>query len=261
MSASGLKRKRHGGVGASGWLRERPEQLLNLADEPCMMGIDEAGRGPVLGPMVYGSCFAPLGKDKELRSLGFAGLMNHSLSRAWSDLPWISIVHRFQDPHGGEAGEIVRCDTEIRIHRMDGGFSVCCRALQQDVAKVCCMFSSTHSIQKKTKTQRSILSYQESMYKFPHFMRTRYNCSPAWVSFVQEQEPRDAYNCVFVCIYTNIFQEQVQPECHFARYRRWNGAPCIRRWRQCEGGTLVYMHVCMYACMYAYMHVCVYVCM
>ncbi|KAK3756007.1 hypothetical protein QZH41_013191 [Actinostola sp. cb2023] len=40
--------------------------------EPCCVGIDEAGRGPVLGPMVYGICYCPLSKAENLKELGFA---------------------------------------------------------------------------------------------------------------------------------------------------------------------------------------------
>ncbi|EGF98528.1 uncharacterized protein MELLADRAFT_46031 [Melampsora larici-populina 98AG31] len=36
------------------------------------MGIDEAGRGPVLGPMVYAASFCPVDFSEELKSLGFA---------------------------------------------------------------------------------------------------------------------------------------------------------------------------------------------
>jgi len=38
--------------------------------EPCVLGIDEAGRGPVLGPMVYGICFCPVSKSTDLKELG-----------------------------------------------------------------------------------------------------------------------------------------------------------------------------------------------
>ncbi len=38
--------------------------------EPCVLGIDEAGRGPVLGPMVYGICFCPVSKNNDLKELG-----------------------------------------------------------------------------------------------------------------------------------------------------------------------------------------------
>ena len=50
-----------------------PEQLRNVGTVPCILGIDEAGRGPVLGPMVYGACYTPLSNEMELSKLGFAG--------------------------------------------------------------------------------------------------------------------------------------------------------------------------------------------
>lgn len=40
--------------------------------EPVIVGIDEAGRGPVLGPMVYGICYYPLGKENVFVDCGCA---------------------------------------------------------------------------------------------------------------------------------------------------------------------------------------------
>ncbi|KAF9468091.1 ribonuclease H-like domain-containing protein [Collybia nuda] len=42
------------------------------APGPYIMGVDEAGRGPVLGPLVYGVAYCPTAYQEELEGLGFA---------------------------------------------------------------------------------------------------------------------------------------------------------------------------------------------
>ena len=47
------------------------EEDGRFGGRPCMLGIDEAGRGPVLGPMVYGVAWCPLEELGRVKSEGF----------------------------------------------------------------------------------------------------------------------------------------------------------------------------------------------
>lgn len=44
---------------------------------PYILGVDEAGRGPVLGPLVYGVAYCPAAYKESLEGLGFAGVQRY----------------------------------------------------------------------------------------------------------------------------------------------------------------------------------------
>ena len=43
-------------------------------EDAWVMGIDEAGRGPVLGAMLYGACICPVSKLEDLKATGVFGM-------------------------------------------------------------------------------------------------------------------------------------------------------------------------------------------
>jgi ribonuclease H2 subunit A len=46
-----------------------------------ILGVDEAGRGPVLGPLVYGVAYCAESKMEDLEEMGFAGMNQESTTR------------------------------------------------------------------------------------------------------------------------------------------------------------------------------------
>lgn len=77
---------------------------------PCIVGIDEAGRGPVLGPLVYGAAYWPAADDTEISRIGFDGARppasaHRRIAHAKTD--WPHMPPRFKGAGPGAARQDV----------------------------------------------------------------------------------------------------------------------------------------------------------
>ncbi|KAI9060644.1 hypothetical protein FKP32DRAFT_1632731 [Trametes sanguinea] len=85
------------------------------APGPYILGVDEAGRGPVLGPMVYGVAYCPVAYKESLEELGFADsktltaqVRSSLLDTLGSDPPNLGWSVRVLSPRAISAGMLRR---------------------------------------------------------------------------------------------------------------------------------------------------------
>lgn len=107
---------------------------------PCVLGVDEAGRGPVLGPLVYGIAYCPISYQDDLKQIGFAdskaltaqhrdtllsALIDHKQHLGWSV--------RVMSPQDISAGMLRRRPVNLNAQSSQATVSLIAGVLEQGV--------------------------------------------------------------------------------------------------------------------------------
>lgn len=138
---------------SANWMLNAPDQFVPLENFPehltktrCILGIDEAGRGPVLGPLVYSIFICPLDHEHVLKELGVAGNCGN-----WKRRPTVNFVRHNVDSKVLEASSREAFAKEIATNYIDKmGWSV----------KVVTPQYISHSMLKHVKHNLNSLSYE-----------------------------------------------------------------------------------------------------
>ncbi|KAJ7066962.1 ribonuclease H2 subunit A [Mycena amicta] len=93
---------------------------------PYMLGVDEAGRGPVLGPLVYGVAYCPIAYKEQLEELGFADsktltaeIRSSLLETLGSDPTNLAWSVRVISPQAISSGMLRRPPTNLNVQSQD----------------------------------------------------------------------------------------------------------------------------------------------
>ncbi|KAG5638774.1 hypothetical protein H0H81_010195 [Sphagnurus paluster] len=99
---------------------------LPTAPGPYILGVDEAGRGPVLGPLVYGIAYCPVAYKEKLEQLGFADsktltseIRSSLLGTLDSDPENLAWSVRVISPHAISSGMLRRPPINLNVQSQD----------------------------------------------------------------------------------------------------------------------------------------------
>ncbi|KZV64446.1 ribonuclease H2 subunit A [Peniophora sp. CONT] len=110
------------------------------APGPYILGVDEAGRGPVLGPLVYGVSYCPVAYKEQLEDLGFAdsktltaGSRSNLLDTLCSDPPNLGWSVRVISPQDISAGMLRRPPINLNKQSQDATILLIREVLQRGI--------------------------------------------------------------------------------------------------------------------------------